>query len=471
MPNVAKIAHLRRVMRRLTFVVSMATAVSLPLGYFMISFSHQSSSLDYQANLSAERLAEYAYLHGPAWSYAEERLGEIIAGTQLLGASLHERVVVPGGREVVRYAPQPDGPVLERSAAVVVAGKPIATVTVAATLRPLVLSTVLVGLFALLLAGGAFAAMHLLPLRALDETLGQLQASLQTVEAHATETSFAYEELKRQHRLVEETTQELMRARDQAMAADRTKSSFLATMSHELRTPLNAIIGFSEMLSQEVFGPLGNARYRDYCQSISESGRHLLAVINDVLDISKVEAGKLQLHLEAVDLWELLDTCRRLVRAKILEAGVELILDPPAVPVAPLQADSVKLKQGVLNLLSNALKFTPPGGRITVTLGSLPTGEAYFRIADTGIGMSEADIVIAVQPFQQVDNSHTRKYEGTGRGLPLAKALAEQHGGRLDIESRPGEGTAVTVVLPVETLGGARGGLEAEAGNKRLLKA
>ncbi|GAB4374154.1 MAG: hypothetical protein Kow00114_36530 [Kiloniellaceae bacterium] len=414
MQNLDQIARLRRTMRRLAIMVALATAVSLPLGYFTVSFSNQSGFLQHQATLTAERLAKFIYVQGASWPYARERLNDIIGESQSVSHLQHVAVQDAGGAEVVTYAALPEGPHNSESAPVVVAGNHVATVTVTASMRALVLSTVVVGLFAALLAAGALAAIHLLPLRALDETIGALQGSLETIEAHAAETSFAYEELKRQHRLVEETTQELMRTRDQAMAADRTKSAFLATMSHELRTPLNAIIGFSDMLGQEVFGPLGNPRYRDYCQSIGDSGRHLLAVINDVLDISKVEAGKLQLHLEEVDLLELLDSCCRLIRAKVFEAGVDLRLEPPAGPLPPLFADGVKVKQIALNLLSNALKFTPSGGSITVSLGSTADGGAFFSIADTGIGMSEPEIVLALQPFQQVDNSHTRKYEGTG---------------------------------------------------------
>ena len=218
-------------------------------------------------------------------------------------------------------------------------------------------------------------------------------------------------------------------------------------MSHELRTPLNAIIGFSEMLTQEVFGSLGSDRYREYCSSIGESGHHLLSVINDVLDISKMEAGKLDLHCEDVDLWSLVDGCCRLVRGKVDESGIVLDVIPPAKPLPIVQADPVKLKQILLNLLSNALKFTP-AGRITIELGTLRGKGIYVSVADTGIGMTEADLSIAMLPFQQVDNSHTRSYEGTGLGLPLAKGLIEQHNGSLDIRSKPGEGTVVTVVLP-----------------------
>ncbi|MEX0759930.1 MAG: ATP-binding protein [Tistlia sp.] len=291
-------------------------------------------------------------------------------------------------------------------------------------------------------------AVLLLPLRALDRSERELRRTVETLERHAAETDYAYEELKRQHRLVEETTHELMKAHDEALAADRAKSAFLATMSHELRTPLNAIIGFSEVLTLGIFGPLGNDRHRDYCQAIGDSGRHLLAVINDVLDISKIEAGKLQLRFEEVRLEQLLANCCSLVRAKIDTAGIRLETSSTPAPLPALWADPVKLKQIVLNLLSNALKFTSSGGSILVSSALLPERGIAFSIADSGIGMSAEDVKLALQPFQQVDNSHTRRYEGTGLGLPLAKALVEQHGGRLEIDSTPGVGTTVTVILP-----------------------
>jgi signal transduction histidine kinase len=450
MQDLEQISRLRRTMRRLALAVAVVTAVSIPLGFFVVSYTDQGRDLEHHGVLTSERLAQYAYSHGATWSYARERLAETMAATQSSHEDIHQVAHLPDGREVAQFGNLPAWPRLSRIAVASSFGGQVATVTVSSSLRPLLLQTALVALFALLLGGTTYVALHRLPLRALDETLGQLQVSLKTVEAHATETSYAYEELKRQHRLIEETTHELMKARDQAQTADQTKSAFLATMSHELRTPLNAIIGFSEMLTQEVFGPLSNDRYREYCGSIGESGHHLLAIINDVLDISKMEAGKLQLYFEEVDLQQLLDGSCRLVRPKVYEAGVELKLLACEPPLEPITADAVKLKQIVLNLLSNALKFTPPGGEIALGYGRTPEGGVYIRVTDSGIGMTEEEVAVALQPFQQVDNTHTRKYEGTGLGLPLAKGLAEQHGGKLEVESQPGRGTSVTIYLPVE---------------------
>ncbi|GAB4394222.1 MAG: hypothetical protein Tsb0032_17380 [Kiloniellaceae bacterium] len=448
MYNLEQINRLRLLMRRLTLVLSLTICLAVPVTYFLVSYGHQAEDIRARASVAADHLATYAYAHGPAWIYAEERLEEIIAETQVPGHPLYQVLLQPDGREIVHHAEDPGWPSHSECLDVVVAGQTVAMMWATMSMIPLLQHTALAALLAFLLGGSVYLFMHRLPLRVLEQTLVQLQQSLEAIEAHATETTYAYEELKRQHRLVEETTQELMRARDQAEAADRTKSAFLATMSHELRTPLNAIIGFSEMMTQEVFGPLGNARYHDYCGTIGDSGRHLLAVINDVLDISKVEAGKLQLHFEEVDLQDLLEDCRRLVRAKVLEEGVELTVFPAAESLPKLWADPVKLKQIVLNLLSNALKFTGCGGRITLRTVCVDGEGVYLSVADSGIGMTEEEVAVALQPFQQVDNALTRKFEGTGLGLPLAKALAERHGGGLEVRSRPGEGTVVTVFLP-----------------------
>ena len=456
MQTVEQIARLKRIMRRLAAGICVAVALSLPLGYFAVSYSHQAEVLHNQAGITAERVAQYAYVQGMAWAYTHERLGEFLGDIRSPEGELHVAVHDSRGRLLSNPVRLPDWPRQGERAPVIVSGRQVGEISVTASIKPILLNTVIAGILGLLLGGAAFIVMHLLPLRALEETLEALQQSLRRTQTHAAETDFAYEQLKRQHRLVEETTHELMDARDQAMAADRTKSAFLATMSHELRTPLNAVIGFSEMMGQEVLGPLGDPRYLEYCESIRDSGRHLLAVINDVLDLSKVEAGKLQLHLEDVDLWQMMEECRRLVRIKGMEAGVELSLERPAAALPTLRADAVKLKQVVLNLLSNAMKFTPRGGRVAMSLGPLPGERVFLRIADTGIGMTEAEVGLAVQPFQQVDNSHTRKYEGTGLGLPLAKALAEHHGGSLEIASAPGQGTVVTVILPARAAGGAQ---------------
>jgi signal transduction histidine kinase len=239
---------------------------------------------------------------------------------------------------------------------------------------------------------------------------------------------------------------DLRRAKDEAELASRSKTEFLANMSHELRTPLNAVIGFSDILMGQIFGPLGDARYGDYARDIRDSGLHLLTLINDVLDVSKVEFGKVELIEEAVDIVAIVESCTRLMRDRADTAGIRLMQElPPTLPL--LQGDSRRLKQILLNLLSNAVKFTPSGGRVAIRAVASADG---FRliIEDTGIGIAKQDIEKAMRPFGQIDSRLARKYQGTGLGLPLARSMAELHGGRLEIDSTPGHGTIATLWLP-----------------------
>jgi signal transduction histidine kinase len=242
---------------------------------------------------------------------------------------------------------------------------------------------------------------------------------------------------------------DLRAAKETAELASRSKSEFLANMSHELRTPLNAIIGFSELIRDGLFGPVGNAKYLEYAGDIHSSGQHLRELIDDILDLSKIEAGKLELHEEVVDMTEVIDSCLTLVAERAREAGLELERRVPG-GLSGLWADKRNLKQIVLNLLSNAVKFTPAGGRVAVTAGIAPDRGFEIAVSDTGIGIGPEDISRTLEPFVQVDSTFSRRHEGTGLGLPLSKAMIELNGGSLHIESELGIGTTVTVRFPPE---------------------
>jgi PAS domain S-box-containing protein len=241
--------------------------------------------------------------------------------------------------------------------------------------------------------------------------------------------------------------QRLIETKAEAEAASRTKSDFLAVISHELRTPLNAIIGFSDVINREVLGPIGSVKYREYAGDILSAGRHLLGLINNILDMSKIEAQKMQLFEETLDVAALAASSVKIVERQAADTQIRLAVEIPA-DLPRLSGDEMRLKQILVNLLSNAVKFTAAKGRVTLSARLLADGALEIAVADTGIGMSEEELTLALQPFRQLESALARRHEGTGLGLPLVKAFVEMHGGTLTLHSAPGVGTTAYIVLP-----------------------
>jgi signal transduction histidine kinase len=305
-------------------------------------------------------------------------------------------------------------------------------------------------IFKITLAGAIEAGMILVEdVTARVTAKRQLNQAKETLERRVADRTRALEAEVAEHI---QAQHQLELAKEQAELANRAKTELLANISHELRTPLNAIIGFSEIMTSELFGPLGSERYRSYAEDIHGSGRHLLAVINDILDIAKIEAGEMVLEIQDVDVADVAGAALRIVEGRAEAGGVDLRADLAA-DLPSVAADRRRLLQILVNLLSNAIKFTAEGG--SVRIGAEVVGRwLAISVADTGIGMTDDEVALALQPFRQVDGGLARRYEGTGLGLPLAKSFVDMHGGSLQIASAKGRGTTVTVRLPHGAAGG-----------------
>lgn len=274
----------------------------------------------------------------------------------------------------------------------------------------------------------------------LEKNIHKLDVKNISLEQQATKLTLLYEE---QSKICKEA--EILEQK--AHLANKAKTDFLANMSHELRTPLNAIIGFSEMMTQDGFVESSADKVREYCTDINMSGRHLLQIINDILDLSKIEAGMADIVLEPIYLEDSIQECVKFIELRAADAEITIFNEVRDTP-ARILVDKRMFKQVIVNILSNSVKFTPQGGNIHISFALNKKGETTISITDTGIGIAEADIATVMEPFHQADSSLSRNFEGTGLGLPLVKSLMEIHGGRIDLKSRTGVGTTVSITFP-----------------------
>lgn len=250
---------------------------------------------------------------------------------------------------------------------------------------------------------------------------------------------------------LEASRNRVRQVRDRALAESQAKSNFLANMSHELRTPLNAVLGFAQVIEQELIGPHAVPKYRDYARDIRVSGEHLLGIISDLLELTRLDRGTAKLDDQPLDLADSVDLAVKMVAARACQRGLRLVQSVPA-DLGALKADPRLLRQMLLNLLTNAIKFTPEGGRIEIAAKRARTGDLWLTVSDTGCGIAADQIAKVLEPFGQVEGVQARQHDGLGLGLPLVKSMIELHGGQMWLTSSPGEGTSVRLSFPADRL-------------------
>ena len=440
--------RLRRSLVRLAAAVALLVALATPLILLLFSYVHLAGSVEREVELMAGDLSRFIQATPEPLRSLRPRLAEMLAPAAREKESSIRRLLDREGI-VVSVGTAPPPPFLLRAAPVGNGAETIGRLEIARSFRPALGEAALAAVASGILALAVLVVLAVLPLRLLDRYLASHEDSRRRFAAR-------FEKLKETNALLEQRSEslarrieELERSCNEAEAANRAKAAFVANLSHELRTPLNAIIGFSEIMREQMFGPLGDPHYDQYAADILRSGQHLLDIVDGILDLSKAEAGEIELRESVVDLPELLDATVRAVRAAYRHHPFDLVLSLPDEPLQ-LWGDAQRLKQILFNLLSNAVKFTPNGGRIEVAVSVSPTNGLELKVSDSGVGIAAKDLDRVMAPFQQAHNDLDRRYRGTGLGLPLTDALVRLHGGALTLDSRIGEGTVATVRLPGE---------------------
>jgi signal transduction histidine kinase len=449
MPDLSGIARLERLISKLALVVGLAVALIFPVTFGLVSYFAEAKHLNLQAGLLGNSLSQYAYVHGATWRYSKNRLADIVSLTIIPTDDLEVRAMDATGKVIFISGPEITGGKFARTDQIRSGSEVVGSVEVAISLWPFVVRLLLAFGIGATLGLAAYCCAHFLPLRVLRRALTELARTQEDLQEQVKITQAALDQTQKQSEIAARALEELKVVAREAQNANSAKSDFLANMSHELRTPLNAIIGFSELIQMEFFGPIGG-KYKEYSADIHSSGKHLLNIVNDILDITKAEAGALEMDREVVDLAALMEQVHRMAKLQAEKSGISLVMDVKSTAVS-VRADTKRLIQGVLNLVANGIKFTPPGGTVSVRAGADDVnGTAWITVVDTGIGIAEEHLEKALAPFGQVDSSLARKHEGTGLGLPLTKKFVEAMGGTFSLQSEVGKGTRITLHLPLE---------------------
>ncbi len=441
--------RLRRSIRRAATIFAAITLVATS-GFFIVNaYQAEQFHVRSEAARAADLISARAATDARGWQYNVGWLDLTINNLHGPGEESWHEVVDRSGAIITRFGPEPGLLSVTGEAPIYFDGEIVGIVRIGQVPHRAFDFTVLGLMFGLILSACVIVILWILPMRAVDAAFGQAEQYRRALEVRVGELELIQKMLERQGNELSQAAKRLFEAREKERKANLAKSEFLANMSHELRTPLNSIIGFAEVMKLGSFGPITNARYREYLGHIHTSGNHLLELINDMLDLSKVEAGRLDLDEHAVDFRHLVGDCLNLLEPSIESGGLTLDTRiPEQLPM--LLSDERKLRQIMLNLLSNAIKHTPRGGLVTVQAWVDVAGRFNISVTDTGIGMAPEDIPKALEPFGQVDNPMVSVGEGTGLGLSLTKALVELHGATITLDSNVGKGTTATVTMPAE---------------------
>lgn len=424
--------RLIELIEKLAMALAIVIAVVPLLVFTFLDYQKLKDVSAYKAAISANTVARYAYSSGARWKYAGHRLPELLA-RENPDHETHQTLLDINGEILAETGPEILKPGLVTRVPVIESGRTIAYVSIRVSLNKFIHDIAIFSFFTIAIAALFYVFLRSVPLRALRKTA----LSLEEKE----------ESLRRQVELTQKALNTANEQRFQAEAAGHAKSEFLTHMSHELRTPLNAIIGFSDLISSGYLGDLP-PKYKEYADDINVSGKHLLELVSEILDMAKIENGQQQLMLAPTSGVSLAAECIRLTADLASRKQIEIRLIQPESELAPAMLDRIRVRQILINLLSNAIKFTPDGGSVTCEIKYTSDERLTFTISDTGVGMTENEIKVALKPFQQVARNASLSAQGTGLGLPLAEALTKLHDGSFDIYSQPGIGTRVTISFP-----------------------